>query len=158
MSEMLKDLMEKTHETAKINLKTYGYLENVMIAMTDRGPFVNTLEWTTEEEKIKTLDHCVKAMSQMSCQLYVMVGEAWATKIQLENLYGDSLEEILQLKGKEGFDCILTTGATRYKVNLAIMTPYSSQNNEIKFGNSIRFDPTNNFHSWIHNSMFKGIF
>jgi len=37
MSEMLKDLMEKTHETAKINLKTYGYLENVMIAMTDRG-------------------------------------------------------------------------------------------------------------------------
>jgi len=97
-------------------------------------------------------------MSQMSCQLYVMVGEAWATKIQLENLYGDSLEEILQLKSKEGFDCILTTGATRCGVNLAIMTPYSSQNNEIKFGNSIRFDPTNNFHSWIHNSMFKGIF
>ena len=45
--------MRTALDGAKLNMRTFGYLQHVLIAMTGKGPLITSLIWTTNTEKTK---------------------------------------------------------------------------------------------------------
>ena len=119
----LKDIAFQANEMAKTNLTTYGYLEKVVLAFSDKKLTVNALQWINDEEKQKTIGHFLAKMKKERCELYVMVGEA-------------SVREISP-QGAIQRDCILITAETRAGEKLIAMTPI------VKDGRLITFEKTN---------------
>ncbi len=140
----LKEFMIATNQTAKQNLTTHGYLEKVLIAVTDQGVFVNNLKWADNEQKAKVVKQCIDAMSERNCQLYVMVGEASMTEISPE--------------GMTRQDCILLSGETREGDKISIMTPFTKLDNVVDFKEPIWSNEKENPGSISQFTMFKGIF
>jgi len=144
MYEQLKSIMDQMHAAALQNLKVHGYLEKVLIAITEQGPIINNLQWTDDKSRAKVIKQCVNSVAQKKCNLYVMVGEATMTEISPE--------------GTKRSDCVLVSGKTRDGTVLAIMTPYTKENNNFQLGSSRWIDKKDQLDSFAQTNMFKGIF
>lgn len=137
----LKEIAIQTNEVAKSNLVAHGYLEKVALTFTDKGTSINTLQWTNDQSKRKTISHFLAKMKKDVCHLYVMVGEA-------------TIREISP-KGQVQRDCILITGETRSGEKIVGMTPIVKAGGAVRFAETDWMD-TNGAESQFN--LFRGIF
>ena len=144
MYEQLRSIMTQMHTMAQQNLKVHGYLEKVLIAVTEKGPIINNLQWHDDATREKVINNCITSMAQMKCQMYVMIGEASVKEISPE--------------GMKSLDCILVSGEAKDGTVLAIMTPYIKENDIIQFGETEWIDKKEQLGSFAQMNMFKGIF
>ena len=152
---MFKILMTTALDGAKLNMRTFGYLEHVLIAMTRKGPLISSLTWATNAEKTKVIRKCVKKVAQMGCLMYTFIGEANFRRFKLNNLSN----RFKQINSKT-IDCVVVCGETREGGQSVIITPIfkNSSNNQITCGKSIWIDKIDQIAPWINFKMFKGIF
>ena len=140
---MLKGIMETFITEAKSNLEKFGHLEKILLTQTDRGTLIGSLHWTTEEEKRKVLSQCINTYSKMGCQLFVLVGEASAKKIDIAT-------------GETGVqDQILITGATREGHSIAVMVPFSKTPNQLHFEEPMWIDKFQTVTPGLHDFMLQ---
>lgn len=156
---ILKALMAHTSQIAKFNLTTFGYLEHVLVAITNTGPIISNLQWKDSIEKKRVIKNCVNQIAHIGCIMYVFVGEANVKRFKLDRLSSMTIQALKQ-PNHEPKSCIVIYGATKVGEKLAVITPILKKNpeNEIRFERSIWINKQEVFTSWIDSKMFDGIF
>jgi len=140
-----KDVVAQASEMAKQNLSNYGYLEKVVITITDQGPRINALHWSDEEQKRKTIANFIALTSPLNCHFYVMVGEARMREIPFDG----SVEQV---------DCILVTAETRLGERIVVITPIKREGNSIQFGKTTWKDDQEQLQKYAQFNLLQGIF
>lgn len=134
--------MSKLNEQAKQNLKSFGYLDQVLFAQTQKELLINRISWKTEEEKVKVYQNCIDFLVDKGVEMYVVIGDSALLKHNKD-------------KTREQIDIILNIGETKRGDRLVLATPYEKIFETIEYKKKIWMD---NKPFSFHFDYYKGIF